>query len=273
MRRLLSLLAAAMLGAPAALACGAESDCVVMGSSGERTYRLYLPAGHDGVTPLGAIVHAHGYRGSAKGAMGNMSLRALADDLGVALIAGKSAGPDWVIPGVPSPSRIEGADELAYFDAVIADAALRVPLDRDRLMATGFSAGGMMVWNLICHRSELFAGFAPIAGTFWKPEPRTCSTPPATVIHIHGTTDRIVPLSGRPIGDTAQGDVLAVLAMYRAHGGFRGEGRRAVGDLDCLVEKNAAGAFLEFCLFEGGHSFRTAFIRQAWERLEALGKL
>lgn len=265
------LLSAAALsgGATGALACGPETDCRL----GERHYRIRMPEGHDGRTPVGAILFAHGYRGSAAGIMASEALARAASDLGVALIAVKSAGEDWSIPGAPSQSAVEGADELAYVDQVIEDAAARVPLDTDRVMATGFSAGGMMVWNLICHRSGRFAAFAPVAGTFWRPIPERCTTPPASVLHIHGDDDRIVPLAGRPIADTHQGDVREALAMYAAYGGFGPARPSEIGGLACESRESATGERLDFCLFAGGHSFRAEYLTVAWRHFEATGRL
>ena len=51
------------LWAAPALACGPDTDCAV----GDRTYRIALPEGHDGAAPVGALVWAHGYRGTAAG--------------------------------------------------------------------------------------------------------------------------------------------------------------------------------------------------------------
>ena len=240
---------------------------------GERTYRIRMPEGHDRVTPVGAIVYAHGYRGTAAAVMRNSSLGKVVSDLGLALIAIKSFGQDWVIPGVPMDMDATGTEEFAYVDDVLDDASDRFPIDRDRLMATGFSAGGMMVWNLICHRSDRFAVFAPIAGTFWVPEPETCDTPPASVIHIHGDADRIVPLEGRPIAETSQGDVGKVLDMYAAYGGYADPVEETVGILDCTRRTNDDADILTFCLFEGGHSFRSEFIRQAWQMFVDAGRV
>lgn len=253
-----------------ALGCGPDTDCTV---EGDRYYRIRLPEGYDGKTKIGALVWSHGYRGTARGMMNNASMAKMASELGVALIATKSAGDDWQIPGVPRNTDISGEQELSYFDAVIEDATSRFAIDRDRLMATGFSAGGMMVWNLICHRSQSFAGFAPISGTFWQPEPTSCSTPPASVVHVHGDRDRIVPLMGRPIADTHQGEVPTVLAMYAKHGGF-GDPQKVERDaLSCEDRRNSNGEILNFCMFSGGHSFRSEFVRQAWEMLSDAGKL
>ena len=251
------------------MACGPDSDCMV----GDRHYRIRMPENLSGTDKIGAIVFAHGYRGSAKGMMRNKSMAALANDLGVALISTKSYEDDWRIPGVPRNNDTDGSIELGYFDAVIADVSKRFPIDRDRMMMSGFSAGGMMVWNLICHRSHLFAGYAPMAGTFWEPEPKTCDTPPANVVHIHGQSDKIVPLMGRPIVDTHQGQVPEVLDMYAEYGGYRNAGQSEHGELKCENKRNEEGRILSFCLHPGGHSFKTGFVLHAWNSLMAAGKL
>lgn len=265
----LSVLLLTVLGVSPALACGPETDCLL----GDRYYRIAMPENHDGTTPVGAIVFAHGYRGSAQGAMRNMNMRRMVSDMGLALIAVKSAGPDWDIPGVPSAMTSTGVAEMTYFDTVVADATARFAIDPGRIMMSGFSAGGMVTWELACNRPDLFAGFAPVAGTFWQGPPASCAAP-ASVVHIHGTEDRTVPLAGRAIAETRQGDVAEVLAMYRAEGGFGSiENGQAMDDLSCERQSNADGDLLEFCTFPGGHSFRSGFLRYAWDRLSAAGKV
>ena len=181
---------------------------------------------------------------------------------------------DWSLPG--SPDRVRGAapiDELAYFDRLLEDVARRFPIDMKKILVTGFSAGGMMVWNLACHRSEKFAGFAPIAGTFWQPVPQTCTTPPASVIHIHGDDDPIVPINGRPIGQTHQGAVPKAIDMYARYGRFGAPKDTSRGDLRCKQRRNAVGDILELCMFSGGHTFNSDYIRRAWNALKDIGRL
>lgn len=263
------VIAALLFAVSGAFACGPDTDCVI----GDRHYRIALPDGYEEVAPVGAIVFAHGYRGSAQGVMRNKSLRQMVSDMGLALIAVKSLDEDWVLPNAPSHLDSDGAEEFAYFEGVLADASGRFAMDRDRIMMTGFSAGGMMVWNLACARPDLFAGFAPIAGTFWKEPPAKCEMPVASIVHIHGTEDRMVPLAGRPIGPTKQGDVAEALAMYREFGEFGDAETVQVNDMNCQRRANDAGDVLEFCTFPGGHSFRSDFLSYAWGRLEAAGKL
>lgn len=260
--RWLSLLFILGVAEPA-FGCGPDTDCQI----GDRTYRIDLPDSQTSGQTLPAILFAHGYRGSAQGVMRNSSLRNLANELGAALIALDALGDDWTIPGSPSHSRIAGTDEIAYVDAVLLDITAKFAINPDRIMATGFSAGGMLVWNLACQMGDRFAGLAPIAGTFWRSVPVDCPAPPASLIHLHGSSDQIVPMQGRAIGDTFQGDVNQAIAMYAAHGGFEPAGIATFGQLTCSLGGNPAGQILDLCLFEDGHSFRTEFVGFAWDRL------
>ncbi|MEO1721973.1 MAG: prolyl oligopeptidase family serine peptidase [Pseudomonadota bacterium] len=275
MSPLRSLLAAAMglggaLLAPAAMACGPESDCVL----GERTYRLSLPADHDSSAPIGALFYAHGYKGSAEGAMRNMALREVAHARGLALVALKSAGDDWSLAHAPNVGPEPPDNEPAYVDAVIEDVADRITLDRERLIATGFSAGGMMTWTLACERPASFLAFVPIAGTFWAPVPQRCAGEAPDLIHIHGTTDRIVPLEGRRIADTRQGAITAAIALMRRHGRFEPAGLMAVEAFGpeggCRIDRNALQRELLFCTHPGGHSFESRHLGFALDRLLGL---
>ncbi len=250
-------------GAPG-YACGPDTDCRI----GERHYRI------SGVEHAsnGAIVFAHGYRGSARGIMRNMNLRRMADEMEVALIAVKSLRDDWAIPNAPSEKNTNGEAEFTYFENVLADADDRFGLDRSRIMMSGFSAGGMMVWELACNRPGLFAGFAPVAGTFWKGPPENCAKP-SNIVHIHGTSDRTVPLEGRRIAQTKQGSVPETLRMYRAFGGYMPVEQVSLDTMDCTREANAKGKILEFCTHPGGHSFSRTYLKYAWDRLSVSGAL
>lgn len=266
MRYLFALLLAF---ATPAFACGADDNCPV----GDRLYRIAMPEGHDGVTPVGALIWAHGYRGSASGVMRNMSLRRMVSDAGLALIAAQGVNGTWDLPYGPRTFDSTGAAEFAYFDAVLEDASTRFPIDRDRIIASGFSAGGMVVWNLACSHPENYAGFIPMSGTFWLKPPEACEGPIASLVHIHGDADRTVPLNGRAIGETKQGKVSDALDIYRAFGGFGAAEPSASRDLTCENRANEEGAILEFCLFPGGHSFRTEHLSYGIERLRAAGAI
>ncbi|MGF1619431.1 MAG: alpha/beta hydrolase family esterase [Rhodomicrobiaceae bacterium] len=254
--------ALAVLAASPAGACGVKTDCQL----GERSYRLHMPERKNS-DPVGAIIFAHGYKGSAAGTMSDKSLLMLADELGVALVAARSTDQDWQLPGRPRQTGNTGEIEFAYFRRLIEELKTRHGIDPGKLLLTGFSAGGMLIWNLACNMGGSFAGLAPVAGTFWAPMPESCKTPPANLIHYHGTADKMVPLAGRAIADTKQGDVSDALALAIKGGGFGApEPVEAVG-LECQRRTNPDGKILEFCTHGGGHSYKADYIRRAWRVL------
>ncbi len=259
MKQFLFAVGAGVISVSQAAACGPDSDCQIENGY----YRVELPSSGQ---PDGAIVFAHGYGGSAQGTMRNKGLMGLADKLNVAIIAVKSSDKDWTIPGAPAQSTAKARDEVAYVGRVVDDAVARFDLNPDRLMAAGFSAGGMLIWNLACNDSTRFKGFVPLSGTFWQPEPTTCDAPPANIIHYHGSADKIVPFGGRAIAETHQGDIRDVMAMYGAYGGYSEIiPANAPSGLQCEARANTNGSRLEFCSFEGGHSFKVAYVERAWD--------
>lgn len=258
-----------LLGAGSAMACGPDSDCVIE----NRHYRISLPEGYDGTRPVGAILFAHGYRGTAMGTMRNKALRRMASELGVALVALKSAGEDWIIPNSPHHTDADGSVEFSYVDAVLKDITRRFAIDDRRIVAAGFSAGGMMVWNLACAMPERFAGFVAMSGTFWRAPPENCQPAVTSMVHIHGRSDPVVPIAGRVIADTVQGDVRTAVETYAASGGFSAARAQDTERLQCAIRDNTDGDVLQFCTFDGGHSFRADFLRYGWETLERAGKL
>lgn len=244
----------------AALACGKETDCLV--PSG--TYRIVMPENASG--PIGAIVFAHGYGGSASSTMKNTSLIRMATERGLAFIALDAPGGDWSLPNAPGHD-VAKRDEMAYLDAVMADAAQRFGVDSSRSIITGFSAGGMFVWNAICDRGDAYGGYIPYSGTFWKGPPETCAAGAANVVHVHGDADRTVPLEGRAVGNSRQGSVPDTLAMYRADKGFVGETALTAGDMTCERSVASNGKHLDFCMFSGDHSFTAERLGAAYELL------
>lgn len=244
-------------------ACPAADGCTV--ASGR--YRIVLPP-HSRAAPLGAIMYFHGYQGSAEKVIADPGLAAVARRLGVALIAPDGAERTWSYPGSPARHR----DEFAFVGQVLDDAVPRFGIDPRRILASGFSQGGSMVWYLACRMPTRFAAFAPIAGAFWEPLPERCEGPRPPLIHVHGVSDATVPLAGRVLRSGArQGDVfksLAILApgVCTAAWVQAAPAAIATGELACRLATGCDGpARLELCLHAGGHAPDPAWVERAWQ--------
>ncbi|KZK77910.1 Phospholipase/Carboxylesterase [Pseudovibrio sp. W64] len=238
--------------------CGVTAPCDV--ESGE--YYVALPDSPADDEQIGAIIYLHGWKGKADRAIENKALRNLANELGVALIVPQGIGGSWSYPGSPSQDR----DEFKFFDEMLTDVSDRFPIDREKILLSGFSMGGSMVWNLACYKGENYAGFAPIAGAFWDPIPAACPSPLTNLYHTHGVEDKTVPMVGRAIGaNWRQSDVFDSLDVWKRQAGLYDTEPTSIsaGELQCDVW-SAKGEKLELCLHDGGHSMKANWIRRAW---------
>lgn len=237
--------------------CPGEQGCRVEGGH----YRLILPDPAAPKAPFAALMFFHGWQGSAEETAADPGLRALATRLGIALIAPDGAGRTWSYPGSPGRHR----DEFAFVGRVLDDVAARFPVDSSRIMASGFSQGGSMVWYLACRMPERFRAFAPVAGAFWEPLPASCAGPRPALVHTHGTADGTVPLAGRALrSGYRQGDVFRSLAILDPQARAVADFATAPDALSCLPLSAAGTTPLELCLHAGGHVVDPAWIERAW---------
>jgi polyhydroxybutyrate depolymerase len=244
-----------IVSAPA-LACGGGGPCSVPPSAthsgGE--YRARPPQGWDGRRPLPALVFIHGHRSGAAEMMAYGDLAATADALGFLLIAPQGLDGSWSTPGSPSDGR---RDEIAFVGAALDAAADRYPIDRDRVVASGFSQGASVVWEIACRGDGRFQAFVPVAGVWWRPMPTECPAPPRPVLHIHGTEDPVMPMAGRNLRDRwRQGDVMQAMATLRRINGCSVSAERTEqrGVLACTFDEGCtSGKSVALCLHPGDH--------------------
>ena len=242
--------------------CGGETACTLEGGE----YYVHIPKGLNASQPKGAIFFLHGHRGKAVNEIHNKSFLNMADELGVAFIAVQGLEGTWSFPTAPRHLR----DEYAFFDRVLADVSKRFGVRRDRTMLAGFSSGAFMTWYLACDDADRFSGYAPIAGAFWKPLPESCKTKEPYLFHVHGTSDKVVPLAGRALGGGRwiQGDVYKSFDVWLHQASVSEDSARhyTSGNLQC-ERWSPKGGVLELCLHDGGHSVRAEWIKRAWMEL------
>ena len=115
-----------------------------------------------------------------------------------------------------------------------------------------------MVWSVACLVGAPFTHYAPIAGAFWEPLPEGCLDGSMHMRHTHGTSDTVVPIAGRPIGQFwHQGDMwesLDVLGEANACALEPAVTTFDIGPSTCESYACAGGGVIEICLHDGGHS-------------------
>jgi len=255
-RRCLSLAAALVLAGLIAAPARAADQTIEIANG---RYLAALPADWDAKVPLPLVLFIHGYGESAATAMAEPGLAAAATDQGAIFIAAEGTNGSWSFNGAPR----KGRDDIAFLHAVLDDARRRWPIDQKRVVASGFSIGASMVWDLACHAPQGFTAFLPISGTFWLPYPEQCEGGPVALRQVHGYNDHTFPLAGRRIGllwrqgntDTGFGILRRLDQCPDKPDSVTHEGR-----LECTAWTQCGAGRLQLCLHDGDHEIDPAWL-------------
>ena len=112
-------------------------------------------------------------------------------------------------PGYPDDAPMP-ADDVGFVDAMLADLDAELPIDRNRVYASGFSNGGGFTARLAVERSETLAAVAFAAGGLPSVQP---TARPIPMFGIVGTLDdRVLARTGPPPLTELPLDPVALLA-------------------------------------------------------------
>lgn len=165
----------------------------------QRTYRLYVPARlPEGPVPL--LVGLHGGTGWGDQFAAATGVEGWAEANGFIVVhpdgvpVGRTRGGVWnggVCCGVAAR---EGVDDVAFVAALLDRLGQEHAIDESRTFAFGHSNGGIMSYRLACELGDRIAAVGVVAGTLGV---EACDPArPVSVLHIHGTADENLPITG-----------------------------------------------------------------------------
>jgi len=215
---------------------GSTSTITISVQGLSRTYRIHRPSSHSASTPAPVVFSFHGWGSSASFNEGYMGLTATSDSNGFFAIypEGRSdyqrdtnngwqsfnsvGSTDSVSPNPECTSRTNGycytscqnrqqgcgkcdwttcADDGLFTAAILDKIESEYCVDTDRIFATGYSNGGMMVYELGMALTSRFAALVPGGGQPFvghnKPPPVGGSNGLLSVLDLHGTRDSTCP--------------------------------------------------------------------------------
>lgn len=268
--------------------CGDDNPCSISGPEGG-TYYIAL-SDDNSKAALKPFVFFHGHNGSGAGVMKNEGMKRALRKSGYVLIA--PDGPLFNFRGREArgwAARPEGEnprgmrDDVRFVEQVLDDAAKRMNLDLRKTVVSGFSSGGSMAWFFSCYSRYDLHGVLAVAGGLRRPLPDNgikqldgstairCPAGPRRLVHIHGFSDRQVPLEGRGIRAWHQGDVFEGLAVQRHTNqcGSRPDKVNGKGPFWCRTwNKCESGKSMRMCLHGGGHGMPKGWLPQGLKFLD-----
>jgi len=156
-----------------------------------RSYRVYRPKELPASAPL--VVVLHGALGSAQQAEDSYGWDQQADTGHFVVAYPDGYHRTWAAStGCCGPAAAQHVDDTAFITAVVHQITASLPIDPDRVYATGISNGGAMDYRLACD-TGIFAAIGPDSTNLLG----DCPAPdPISVIHIHGLADETFPFNG-----------------------------------------------------------------------------
>ena len=169
----------------------------------DRTYRVHKPAGLAAAAPL--VVMLHGVTGNGEQAENSYGWDSLADSAKFVVAYPDGVERAWNGHGCCGRPARDNIDDVGFITAMVGQISAAVAIDKSRVYATGMSNGGIMSYALACN-SGIFAAIGPDSAT----QLDACAAPhPTSVIHIHGTADRLVLYNGGQGASTVNGPSIA----------------------------------------------------------------
>ncbi len=270
--------------------CGGQNVCTIKGAHGG-TYYVVKPTDDSTVKPMKIFVFFHGHNGSGKSVLRNRRMIANLHRQGYLVVA--PDGPQfrfnnrttrgWAArkeAGEPRGRR----DDIMFVENVLTTVAQRYQLEIADTVISGFSSGGSMAWYFSCYSKLPLGGIIAVAGGLRRPLPSNpsdsdkgsdaavppCPGGPRNVVHIHGFSDRQVPLEGRRIRSWHQGDVFEGLSVQRKTNGCRSrpDAVESKGTYWCRTWRRcSSGIPVQFCLHPGGHGMPKNWLSTGLTRL------
>jgi polyhydroxybutyrate depolymerase len=192
-----SLRTSAILLLPLLLLYGCAGGKQTIDIEGQsRSYLLTVPATYSPDAPTPLLLALHQFSDTASGMRKLTGFDAIAEREGLIVCYPQGQWRVW------NAGQRDSDADLKFLSALVDKLATEYRIDRDRVYATGISAGGMMAQYLAC-KTDLLAAVATVAGSPVKRVLDDCEPDaPIPVLCIHGEQDNIVPYTG---GDVSTG--------------------------------------------------------------------
>lgn len=233
---------------------GARGDRTVTITSGgkERSFDLHVPAKYDPAKGAPLVFVFHGYTMSAASIASATHFAEVADKRGLIVAFPSGLGGGFNAGDCCGTAASSKVDDVGFTRDMISKLNAEYCVDPKRVFSTGLSNGGFFSYTLACEMADTIAAIAPVAGVLGV-EPAACSPKrPVPVLHIHGTSDIVVPYAGGGISNFRS--VAVTIDAFKAKNACAaGDGKVVYTKNDVSCTKwDGCTADVELCTVTGG---------------------
>ena len=187
------------------IAAKAQTDSFIVDGV-YRNFTVHPPVGYNAATAYPLVLNLHGYTSNAAQEEFYTQMDVSSDANHYFVVYPNGISNYWNSFGA-------GADDVKFLGELIDTISARYHINPKRVYSCGMSNGGYMSYTLACTLADRLAAIASVSGTMSTNTYSTCH--PARkipIMHVHGTTDPIVPYA---TGATNSIGVEQTLAFWR----------------------------------------------------------
>jgi polyhydroxybutyrate depolymerase len=164
-----------------------------------RTYKLYIPANYATAQPCPIVLNLHGYGSNANEQIVLSQMNNIADTAGF-IVAYPEGLPDNSGQRIWNSGYGLATDDVGFINALLDSITSDYSVQPQRTYSTGMSNGGFMSNTLACEINGRLAAIASVTGTMSWAQWNTCqAVAEMPFMHIHGTSDAVVPYGGNTL--------------------------------------------------------------------------
>lgn len=165
----------------------------------ERHYRVYVPDAYTEEKPTALVLVFHMLTASGKTAEWLTHFNKLADQEGFIVVYPEGYKASWAEGSQLYAADQANVNDVYFISTLIDQLSTQYTLDSQRIYATGFSSGGLMVQRLACELSDKITAIATVGATLTENSFKNCQPQePLPVLMINGNDDMGVPWQGTP---------------------------------------------------------------------------
>lgn len=154
-----------------------------------RSYILHLPTGYNPANSHSLVLNFHGLNMTGSQLQSRTGMDAISNANNFIVVYPDGLNNSWNA-GINNGN----VDDVGFVNTLINALTADYSINAEKIYATGYSMGGYFSYRLACRLSEKIAAIAPVSGLM--ADINNCgATRSVPVMHIHGTSDWLVPYS------------------------------------------------------------------------------